>query len=480
MRLVINAQTVTKIYLADTITNFANPERGFNTTFNPTFPPSGTSVNIWEQDIASWTPQLNEAMAKSIRINNGITLHSMRYHLAMFRDKDLTQAFLDRLNEDFLRARNAGIKLIVRFVYGWIGQRPDAPKEIILRHIAQLKPYLEKNADVIAFVDDGFIGYWGEWHHSKNNLLDGKYGEQLAPDSREILDALFDAVPKSRMVSIRYPHVKSQYFHKTPIDTWTDFIPVPTFDEAFSGSNAARAGNHNDGLFSSESNTVFGPGEVIEKMKKRIASENLFVVQSGEMDYGFGRTKSSLNCSSNIAFLKQQHWSILNVDDGARSYDPANIPVGTMAIWVKEGCFYDIAMHLGYRLRLINATVPVSVKRKGNLVLNFNIINDGYASLFNPRILELVLRNTGTEKETHVILNNDPRRWKPDSTYTISVNWKVPPDFQKGNYELFLNLPDPDPAIYGRPEYNIRLANKNTWEEKTGYNSFLSIVKIKP
>lgn len=90
-RLVIQGQAITKIYLADTISNFANPERGFNTTSNPVFPSGGISTDIWEKDQASWTSQLNEALSKSNRINNGITLHSMRYHLAMFRDKDLSQ-----------------------------------------------------------------------------------------------------------------------------------------------------------------------------------------------------------------------------------------------------------------------------------------------------------------------------------------------------------------------------------------------------
>ena len=42
----------------------------------------------------------------------------------------------------------------------------DAPKNIVLNHIAQLKPLLQDNADVIACMQMGFIGTWGENYYS--------------------------------------------------------------------------------------------------------------------------------------------------------------------------------------------------------------------------------------------------------------------------------------------------------------------------
>lgn len=81
-----------------------------------------------------------------------------------FRDKPLSSAFLQDLTDLFGRVRKAGIKLVFRFCYG--DEAPDAPLARILEHIGQLKPILQQNADVIAVLQAGFIGYWGEWHHS--------------------------------------------------------------------------------------------------------------------------------------------------------------------------------------------------------------------------------------------------------------------------------------------------------------------------
>lgn len=36
----------------------------------------------------------------------------------------------------------------------------------MVHHIAQLAPVLKKNADVIATVQEGFIGLWGEGYYS--------------------------------------------------------------------------------------------------------------------------------------------------------------------------------------------------------------------------------------------------------------------------------------------------------------------------
>jgi hypothetical protein len=47
-----------------------------------------------------------------------------------------------------------------------------------------------------------------------------------------------------------------------------------------------------------------------------------------------------------------------------------------------------------------------------------------------------------------------------------------------GNYEVLFHLGDPVPALTRRPEYSIRFANEGVWEEKTGFNSLLSLVSV--
>jgi hypothetical protein len=44
-----------------------------------------------------------------------------------------------------------------------------------------------------------------------------------------------------------------------------------------------------------------------------------------------------------------------------------------------------------------------------------------------------------------------------------------------GDYKLYMNLPDPYPSLHDNPAFSIRLANKDVWEESTGYNYLTTI-----
>ena len=45
----------------------------------------------------------------------------------------------------------------------------------------------------------------------------------------------------------------------------------------------------------------------------------------------------------------------------------------------------------------------------------------------------------------------------------------------KGDYKVYLNLPDPMPNLHDNPDFSIRLANKDMWEEETGYNYLMTV-----
>jgi hypothetical protein len=55
----------------------------------------------------------------------------------------------------------------------------------------------------------------------------------------------------------------------------------------------------------------------------------------------------------------------------------------------------------------------------------------------------------------------------------------LPTTITAGEYDLFLNLPDPEPTLNSNPAYSIRLANQDVWEEATGYNSLMTSINIK-
>jgi len=84
------------------------------------------------------------------------------FNLDILRDSEfIPEDILQKMDADFAAAREAGVKLIVRFCYTEDMKEPDAPKNIVLAHIEQLKPVIQKNADVIYALQAGFIGTWG-------------------------------------------------------------------------------------------------------------------------------------------------------------------------------------------------------------------------------------------------------------------------------------------------------------------------------
>jgi hypothetical protein len=107
--------------------------------------------------------------------------------------------------------------------------------------------------------------------------------------------------------------------------------------------------------------------------------------------------------------------------------------------------------------------------------------NDGYAAPFNPRGLSLILRNAGLGGTIYSAqLPDDPRRFAPGSSTTISHTFCLPSDIPAGTYALLLSLADPVPALAPRPEYAIRLANLDTWEPSTGYNNLGRSIIVSP
>ena len=112
----------------------------------------------------------------------------------------------------------------------------------------------------------------------------------------------------------------------------------------------------------------------------------------------------------------------------------------------------------------------VGGKKKGATIkVSINLDNVGYASPFNPRPMQLVLRNSSTGAVKTFSFTTDIRKWFSGSI-ALEQEFSLPADITAGEYDLLLNLPDKYTSISSRFEYAIRLANADVWEEVTGYN----------
>jgi hypothetical protein len=324
----------------------------------------------------------------------------------------------------------------------------------------------------------GFIGCWGEMHSSSNDLI---ASDNILNDAtRAILDKAFAVVPGERMIAVRAPAAKFQFFGS---DALHPIAPV-TDAEAFDGSIKSRWGEHEDCLVCGEWNwgTWVSPPDDPFAVRRFLRADNLFVVQGGEggtpqppqppdVDHD-GWTSDYDACARVLPALADARWRVMNGGAHANAWFGA-----AAARWDQEGCLETIAVHLGYRFRLGLATLPVVARAGWRLPVRLVVHNDGWAPPYNPRDVELVLRNRKTMQLARLPINADARRWQPGTT-TVSVSPRLPHWVKPGRYDVLLALRDPAPSLRDRPEYAIRLANAGTWDEGCGCNSLQTAVRI--
>jgi len=376
------------------------------------------------------------------------TVQRQYIYLENYRNSDLDSYILDKIENTLNNVRENRKKLILRFAY--VKRGSDAPKEQVLRHLSQLKPIFRKHYDVIPYVEAGLVGHFGEWHNSTYIKTE--------EDIKEIVFALLDALPKERMIVLRYNVYKRSFFDNNE--------PL-TEAEAFSGSNRARIGAHNDCFITNESNTGTysdlngrnGWGLGVEAERRYLSLDNLYVPQGGETCTA-GYDPEYSTCEKAVNDFREMRWDFFRID----------WPESVINRWKDQGCFDEISRNMGYRITLRQSTIS-NETIEGKINLNLQLENIGYGKMYNPRKLELVLVSEDRKKEYAIPLDSDPRFWSPGLRKDLNLTIHVPDSVPLGTYSLHLSLQDPAPALYGIPKYAIRMANAGLWDAEKGYNS---------
>lgn len=416
---VINPQVQVTYQSTDEI--FINPERGF---YN-------------QLDTQGAGSPLTLSQLTTIRNQGKSIIHRM-YYLKSFRSSALNSVILNMITNDLSLVRQAGLKCVLRFAYSESIGEADAPLNIILNHIDQIKPILQQNSDVILLMQAGFIGAWGEWHSSTNGL-------DTVTNRRTVLFKLLDALPSDRMVEVRTPHFKQEIF---------ETLNPLTVDSAFRETYYSRTGHHNDCFLAAWDDWGTYSDTTVDK--QYLSEDCLFVPMGGETC----NPSEFSGCGNSIYQMRRLHWSYLN-----SGYHPS-----VLNGWVTNGCMNDIKRNLGYRFRLIDGNFTDQVKPGNGINIGISLINIGNASLFNPRNAELILTNISSGEKYFCKLPDDPRFWKPDSIINLSYLIGIKNNQATGTYKLSLNLPDPEISLHDRKEYSIRFANLDIWDPATGYN----------
>ncbi len=426
--------------------NFCNPERGFHVfkEFQGTIP----------------LPAMDVSTVKTI-YNTGYSLILTNYYLKYYRDCPLSEAYLDGVRANMQALRDGGCKCVLRFAYTDTDEYTkdsyaknyedprEAPVDVILQHIEQLKPILQEYVDVIYAMEAGFVGVWGEWYYTTNFKSNPKDAEDYA-DYKRVLDALLDALPKERQICVRTPAFKMNCYGWSLADTITRA-------EAYSGTPKSRLAGHDDAFManSSDMGTFKSPTD-----RQYWEAESKYTIYGGESN----KPGSYAGCENTLAQMLAMHMSYLNI-----SYHKTVI-----ARWQSGGCLEDIRRQLGYRFEGRDIAYTKNPKAGEVLAVKLSVVNVGYSAPKNPRDIEFLLINTADAKDVYrVVPDSDPRFWFTDEMQTIEASF-VPK--KAGAYKLYLNLPDPQPTLHTNPRYSIRLANTDCWEETTGYNYLTTIM----
>jgi hypothetical protein len=352
-----------------------------------------------------------------------------------------------KIDNDFATAREAGIKLIVRFCYTEDPKLPDASKKVVLAHINQLKPIIFKNHDVIFAVQAGFIGTWGEWYYTNEDFGNkGHINDIQSQNRKEVVQGLLDMIPHERFLLMRTPQYKMKYLGHNRTITNSD---VQARSESF------RIGFHNDAFLADE--TDMGT-YTCDSDKTYFAFDSRYVPVLGETC----KPGPQANGQRAINQLSYYHWNALN-----RQYHPDVIKG-----WKEDNTYPEIKSRLGYRYILIKAEVDHYPSLDKPVKLNLTILNDGFSISIYPKTFFVIIENKETSERFTIQPDKNPeiRLWYPDETVEVPITFSLasvnPPT---GKYNVYLDISDYQ--FLHRPEYRVVFSNIGVEEPETRLNN---------
>lgn len=463
-----------------------NPGRGF---YHPYATLTSSFVALSQQELSNLRQNYKVPDGGNYAVRHTLILR--QYILDTYATNEvLDSALLAAIAADFEVARNAGVKVIVRFSYNntpptgdcgaWIcPPYGDASKEVVLAHIDQLSKVLTDNHDVLYAWQAGFIGTWGEMmftDHFGDYDTQGRIFDENWNDRNEMVTAILNAVPKTIPVQVRKPQLIQKYMHgaKAPIT-----VSPLLAKFAHNGSNNARLGLYNDcflataddwGTFADYGSSNHPPvnnDQVIETLKQHQSAHSNFTLVGGETcDDAYSPQN---DCSNNVlGIMDRFNYSYLN-----SGYN--NLVNND---WEDENCMADIKKRLGYRLHIERGTFPDTGIAGKPINLKMSIRNSGFTSPMFPMTINIILIHDETKRQVVLPIvgeNTDIRHWRPELKIELSTTLMLPSDIDAGNYRLWIQISDTsnNGVIANRPEYSIQLANINTWNSETGFNDLL-------
>eukprot|EP00164_Ancoracysta_twista_P018099 GFYU01031151.1.p1 GENE.GFYU01031151.1~~GFYU01031151.1.p1 ORF type:complete len:560 (-),score=135.32 GFYU01031151.1:71-1699(-) len=434
---------------------FANPGRGFYKHFG-TYTPD-------------YTP-LDATTLTSIRTDQKFTIILRLIYLNAFAgnitvSSPISDAVLQNIKDDFATLRKVGMKAVLRFAYAkpeiphdHLGEYGDSDLGTCKMHIDQLSPILKENSDIIAILQFGFIGQWGEGSYTD---YFGLYPTDSDWDLRhQLLSYLLAATDSQKTkIQVRTP----QYKLKTIGDA------AITKQECDTQADNCRVGFHNDCFLSSDSDWGTWKNKDVEY--PYVKQQSQYIPSGGEVCH---RDPPRSQCGVAQEEMAMFHYTYLN-----RDYN-----VEVLNDWINVGkCFDKVAARLGYYFYMTKAAVETAWKGDQTYQVGASFVNAGYSAPLAGYKLHVVFRQEqqsgGLRKAFVADLSSMDgmysREWMPDTTVNVAATFNPNSDMTDGKYGVYVWLVDESASLKYVPQFSVefdtsKISSAATWDAAVGMN----------
>jgi hypothetical protein len=380
--------------------------------------------------------------------------------------------------------------------------------ELQENHIDQVAAMLGDYKDVIAFIQAGYLGNWGEWNTAgkDDDVNETPYGPVNAPFlhnkemrlrvMRRILTA-YTANGIEHSVEFRRPVFAAEAIAlKTGVSvgiyndcfmtndhdygTYRNLTP-PEFDEGSSQNHPSTVDSviirHWKGFTASITSSASFGGETcptngsdgFSNYGERWRNCDVMVDDAGD-------PATMHMCYLNGDYLGDQCRPSENPPPCAVNED---LVTGAVTHWEENGCYDEIQTKLGYRFEVLKVEYTPSVRAGELFEVLVTIKNTGWARMHRPRCAALVLQ-AGLNRSEFNMEWGAVQVWAPgewETTLRVHDLAPVEPD----RYAVRLWIPDPDAEVV--TAYAVKLASKLNSEElfnpATGDNSLFVWIDVR-
>ncbi len=375
-------------------------------------------------------------------------------------DYDLDETFFRNFRETLEHCRRNGSTIAIRFRYDASGMLNPEPAtyEKMIEHIEQIRAdgFLEDYKDIIAYVESGFVGSWGEhWG--------GKYCS--FPDKARLVDILLDVVPEEITITVRTP---------LTFATWAG-IEESELGEYISepGSDAARIGLYNDGYMGSDSDLgTYHDRERDTTWLGRQAVTSYFGGEfSGNLEFAkqydtyLPENAIPEMYKTHLSYINSNIYQLYNDYTFGEAYDVENVD---NSAYYGETVFKFMRDHLGYRFVIRDSDLNAEVQQGDVLTVRTKIENTGFANPIMAQKAELILEKDGSYIRTDVDVNT--REWYSRTTVSPEFEMKLPGGLETGEWNVYFKLSVGNNTLEQMPMRSVHFANDGVWNPALGAN----------